>query len=107
MLMETGTPLFAILVWLGLFILAVPIVRRIRHPDQRPFAAYLIFVMIFTVTAAVLFAILSSVAVALGLSQALERVVPAVVFLLLVFGPAFALAAWQAGKPRWRKSPPP
>ncbi len=105
--METGTPLFAVLVWLALFILAVPIVRRIRHPDQRPFAAYLIFVMLFTVSAAVLFAVFSSLALALGFSQALERPFPAVVFLLLIFGPAFALAVWQARKPRWRKAPPP
>ena len=104
--METGTPLFAILVWLILFILAIPVVQRIRHADQRPFAAYLIFVMIFTVAAAVLFGVLSSLAVALGLSQALERFLPAAVFLLLIFGPAFALAVWQARKPRWRKSPP-
>jgi hypothetical protein len=105
--METGTPFFVILVWLGLFILAVPVVRRIRHPDQRLFAAHLIFVMIFTVAAAVLFALFSWLAVVLGFSQTLERVFPAVAFLLLVFGPAFVLAVWQARKPRWRKSPPP
>ncbi len=102
-----GTQWIVIVVWLGLFILAVPLVQRIRHPDQRLLAAYLIFVTLFTVASALLFWLLSWLAVILNVSDALERLFPAIVFLLLVFGPAFALAIWQARKPRWRRPPPP
>ncbi|AHF00176.1 hypothetical protein [Thioalkalivibrio paradoxus] len=105
--MENGSFFLTLLVWIAFFIVAIPLVRRIRHPDQRPLAAYLIFVSLFTLVAGILFALLSWLAVYLGLSQALERVVPAIVFLLLVFAPAYLVAAWQARKPRWRRPPPP
>ncbi|AGA32778.1 hypothetical protein TVNIR_1098 [Thioalkalivibrio nitratireducens DSM 14787] len=105
--MENGTFFLALFVWIAFFILAIPLVRRIRHPDQRPLAAYLIFVSLFTLVAGILFALLSWLAVLLGLSQALERLSPAVVFLVLVFAPAFFVATWQARKPRWRRPPPP
>jgi len=106
-LMQNGTFVAFLMVWIAFFILAVPLVRRMRHPDQRPFAAYLIFVSLFTLVAGILFALLSWLVVALGLSQALERLLPAIVFLLLVFVPAFLVAKWQAKKPRWRRPPPP
>ena len=105
--MQNGTFVAFLMVWIAFFILAVPLVRRMRHPDQRPFAAYLIFVSLFTLVAGILFALLSWLLVALGLSQALERLLPAIVFLLLVFVPAFLVAKWQAKKPRWRRPPPP
>ncbi|TVP80286.1 MAG: hypothetical protein EA346_07835 [Thioalkalivibrio sp.] len=105
--MENGVTVIVWLVWLAIFLLAIPLVLRIRHPEQRAFAAYLIFVSIFTVVAGVLFWLLSWLALALGLAPMLERVIPAIVFLLLIFVPAFALAFWQARKPRWRKAPPP
>jgi predicted ABC-type exoprotein transport system permease subunit len=104
--MENGTFVAVFLVWIAFFILAIPLARRIRHPDQRPFAAYLIFVSLFTLVAGVLFALLSWLAVLLGLSPALERLFPAIVFLLLVFAPALFVATWQARKPRWRRPPP-
>ena len=104
--MENGTFVAVFLIWMAFFILAIPLIRRIRHPDQRPFAAYLIFVSIFTLVAGILFALLSWLAVVLGLSSALERLFPAIVFLLLVFVPALLVATWQARKPRWLKGPP-
>ncbi|TVP87663.1 MAG: hypothetical protein EA347_07230 [Thioalkalivibrio sp.] len=104
--MENGTFFAAFLVWIAFFILAIPLVLRIRHPDQRPFAAYLIFVTLFTLIAGLLFALFSWLAVVLGLAEALERLLPAIVFLLLVFTPAFWVAIWQARKPRWRRPPP-
>jgi len=105
--MQNGTFVAFFLIWIAFFILAVPLVRRIRHPDQRPFAAYLIFVSLFTLVAGLLFALFSWLAVVLGLAPALERLLPAIVFLLLVFSPAFWVATWQAAKPRWRRPPPP
>ncbi|MFO8004680.1 hypothetical protein [Thioalkalivibrio sp.] len=104
--MENGTFVAVLLIWIAFFILAIPLVLRMRHPDQRPFAAYLIFVSIFTLIAGILFAVLSWLAVLLGLSPALERLLPSIVFLLLVFVPALLVATWQARKPRWRKAPP-
>lgn len=104
--MENGTFVAVFLIWIAFFVLAIPLVRRIRHPEQRPFAAYLIFVSLFTLVAGILFALLSWLAVLLGLSQTLERLFPAIVFLLLVFAPALLVATWQARKPRWRKPPP-
>lgn len=65
-LMENGTFVAAFLIWIAFFILAIPLIRRIRHPDQRPFAAYLIFVSLFTLVAGLLFALLSWLAVVLG-----------------------------------------
>lgn len=92
----------------GILLLAsMPYVARIRHPEQRPFAAYLIFVSIFAVASAVLFGVLTWVAGTLGLTEALSQPVPAVAFLLLVFVPALALARWQARQPPWRQGPPP
>ncbi|WP_373051694.1 hypothetical protein [Thioalkalivibrio sp.] len=104
--MENGTFLAAFLVWIAFFILAIPLVLRIRHPDQRPFAAYLIFVSLFTLIAGILFALFSWLAVVMDLSEALNRLFPAIVFLLLVFAPAFLVAIWQARKPRLRRPPP-
>ncbi len=42
----------------------------------------------------------------MDLSEALNRLFPAIVFLLLVFAPAFLVAIWQARKPRLRRPPP-
>lgn len=86
---------------------AMPYVARIRHPEQRPFAAYLIFVSVFAVAAVVLFGALTLAVGALGLTEWLAQPVPAVAFLILVFLPALLLAGWQARKPPWRQGPPP
>jgi hypothetical protein len=86
---------------IGVVILAaaIPYVARIRHPAQKPFAAYLIFLTVFLASGLVLFAVLTWLAGSLGLVDALNRLVPALVFLTLVFVPAIALATWQARKP--------
>lgn len=95
-----------VIVVLILLLTAIPYVARIRHPGQRPFAAYLVFVSVFAVVSAVTFALLAAAANALGLGELLERSVPALVFLVLVFVPALLLARWQARKPPWREGPP-
>jgi hypothetical protein len=81
---------------LALFGLYVP---RIRHPGQKPFAAYLIFVIVFTAVAIGMFVLLAYLAAAFGLAQALERPLPILIFLAGVFVPAFVVARWQARKP--------
>lgn len=50
---------------------------------------------------------LAAAANALGLGELLERPVPALLFLVLVFVPALLLARWQTRKPPWREGPPP
>ena len=90
-----------------ILVAAMPYTRRIRHPRQKPFAAYLIFVSVFVVTAAVLFRLLAQLASKLGLGAVLDAPGPALLFLILVFLPAVALATWLARKPPWRRGPPP
>jgi len=90
----------------GLLIAAIPYVRKIRHPEQKPLAAYLIFVSVFLVVAAVLFRLLLWLATRLALEAALDDPGPALLFIALVFLPAVAAAAWQARKPPWRSGPP-
>jgi hypothetical protein len=86
---------------------AIPYVMRIRHPEQKPLAAYLIFVSVFVMAAVVLYNLLAWVALKLGLEAALGNTGPALLFLVLVFLPAIALASWQARKPPWRQRGPP
>ena len=94
---------------IGVVILAaaIPYVRRIRHPQQKPLAAYFIFVSIFVVTAAVLFRLLALLSSTFGLGATLNAPGPALLFLALVFLPAIVLATWLARKPPWRQGPPP
>jgi small basic protein len=83
-----------------------PYVARVRHPQQRPFAAYTIFVIIFAVTSLLLFIFIGWAADALGLVSTLGPI--GLMLLLVIFGlgPAFALATWQVRKPPMRMGPP-
>lgn len=86
---------------------AFPYVMRIRHPDQKLFAAYLIFISVFIAVAAVLFSLLVQLANVLHLLDRLDNVLVMLVFLMLVFLPAISMATWLARKPPWRQGPPP
>lgn len=92
--------------WLMLLAVAVPFVARIRHPDQKPLAAYLIFVTVFGVAAIVLFSMLGWFAILLGFGAVLENTGPALVLTALALLPAVLLAIWQTGKPPLRRGPP-
>ena len=96
----------SVLIGVGLLVAAIPYVMRIRHPRQKPLAAYLIFVFVFAAVAAVLFRLLVWLAGMLGLGDALGDPGPALLFITLVFLPALVLATWQARKPPWRQAPP-
>jgi hypothetical protein len=85
---------------------AIPYVTRIRHPRQKPLAAYLIFVSVFVATAAGFFNLLARLTHQLGLGTALEETGPMLLFLVLVFLPALVLATWLASKPPWQRGPP-
>jgi hypothetical protein len=86
---------------------AIPYVTRIRHPEQKPLAAYLIFVSVFVTAAVVLYSLLAWLAVKLGMQAALGNTGAALLFVVLIFLPAIALASWQARKPPWRQRGPP
>jgi hypothetical protein len=42
---------------IALMVIAIPYVMHIRHPEQKPVAAYFIFMTVFGLTAIVLFTI--------------------------------------------------
>jgi hypothetical protein len=80
-------------------LLAIPYVRRAKHPRAKLLAAYLVFATLFTVGSIVLYsALLTLLNRFIGLDF-LQHPLGAVVFLALVFVPAFLLARWQLKKP--------
>lgn len=97
-----GDPLWVLVLWGLLLALAVPYVARIRHPASKPLAAYAIFVVVFSVASVLLFLALWQIAGALGIAPMFESAPGAVLFLALVFVPAFMAASWQARKPPQR-----
>ncbi len=86
--------------------LAAPYVARIRHPEQKPFAAYLVFVTVFSVAAVLLFLALAWLTSALGVMEDLGRLGMSMLLLLLGVLPALILATWQARKPPMGRRPP-
>lgn len=94
------------LVGIALLAAAIPVAARVRHPGQKPFAAYLIFITIFVVVTMVLFNVLGWLAGLLGLGSALKEVGAILLLAILASLPAFALAIWQVRKPPMRRDPP-
>lgn len=93
-------------VWLLFLVLAVPYTRTAKHAKVKPLAAYLIFVLLFTAVSFVLFAGLSWLLIVTGQTALLDRPLGALVFLALVFVPAFVVARWQLRQPP-KSAPPP
>lgn len=94
------------LVGIALLAAAIPIATRVRHPEQKPFAAYLIFITIFVVVTMVLFNVLGWLAGLLGLGSALKKVGAILLLAILASLPALMLAIWQVRKPPLRRGPP-
>lgn len=88
-----------IMIWIVVLIAVVPYVNRIRHPDQKPLAAYLIFLFSFIIASSVLYAILAWLVAALNLTRLFGDVMATATFLVLVFVPAFLIARWLTRKP--------
>ncbi len=99
---------YSLSIMFGVLILAaaIPYVARIRHPRQKPLAAYLIFISAFVVSASLFFNLLAWLAYKLDLGEALNKPAAAALFLALVFIPAIALARWLARKPPWQPMGP-
>jgi hypothetical protein len=89
-----------------LLLVAWPYVAYVRHPEQRPFAAYLIFVTVFVVAAMVLLFLVLWLAGMVGILP-LGDLAWAVLLLTLVLVPALLIATWQARKPPTHRHPPP
>jgi ABC-type xylose transport system permease subunit len=104
MLMLNG---FNIVLGALLLAAAIPYTRRIRHPQQKPLAAYLIFVSAFAVTAAVIFNLVVLLASVVKLGLAHGGILPSLLFFVLVFVPAAYVATRLASLPPWRAEPPP
>lgn len=100
------TETLALVIWLVLLALAFPYVRRARHPDTQPFAAYLLFVMLFSVVSGALFFVLSWIAVIAGWAPALADPLWALAYLVLVFAPGFLFARWMIRRPPWNRPVP-
>jgi hypothetical protein len=94
------------LVGIALLAAAIPVAARVRHPEQKPFAAYLIFITIFVVVTMLLFNLLGWLAGLLGLGAALEEVGAILLLAVLASLPALGLAIWQVRKPPMRRGPP-
>jgi hypothetical protein len=94
------------LVGIALLVAAIPVVARTRHPEQKPFAAYLIFITIFVAVTMVLFNMLSWLTGILGLGSTLEDAGAAFLLAILASLPAIALGIWQVRKPPLRRGPP-
>lgn len=92
---------------LGVLAVAAPYVSWIRHPAQRPFAAYLVFVSVFALACIVLFLALAWLAGVLGVRASLGPGGLAALLLALGVVPAFAIATWQARQPPSRRGRPP
>lgn len=100
------TETLALVIWLILLALAFPYVRRIKHPQTPAFAALLLFAMLFSVVAGTLFFGLSWIAVRAGWASALANPVWALLYLALVFAPAFLFARWMIKRPPWNRPVP-
>lgn len=96
-----------LILWIAFLVLAIPYVRRGRHPSARPLAAYLVFVLLFSLCAAALFLAITWLLAGLNRTDWLNHPMGAAIFLALVFAPAFLVARWQLHRPpRQPRTPP-
>jgi hypothetical protein len=96
----------AFVLWLLLLAGAVFYVRRARHPDSKPIAAYLIFVTVFSVAAFALFTVFAALLEWAGEAALLANPLGAAAFLVAVFLPAFLIGRWQLRRPPLRSPRP-
>jgi hypothetical protein len=102
-----GVSWMTIALAVGVLALAAPYVGWIRHPAQKPFAAYLVFVSVFALACIVLFLALAWLTGVLGVRESLGRGGLALLLIVLGVLPAFAIATWQARQPPSRLGRPP
>lgn len=98
----------ALILWIVFVVGAGVYATRARHPDIKPVAAFMIFALVFTTIAFVIYAALTIVVQALGATASLDNPLVAAVFLAAVFLPAFFGARRMIRRPprRGGVSPP-
>src|SRR5574340_831863 len=89
----------ALAVWLVLLAFAFPYVRRAKHPKVKPLAAFLLFAMLFSVVSGTLYFALLWLVLKAGWASVLANAFGALMFLALVFAPAFLFARWMIKRP--------
>jgi hypothetical protein len=88
-----------IILGIALMLLAIPYVRHAKHPRAKLVAAYMVFVILFSVGSIVMYSILLLLlGHYIGLDF-LQNPLGVAIFLALVFVPAFLFARWQLKKP--------
>ena len=95
----------SIIFGLVILTLAIPYVTRIRHPQQKPLAAYLIFVSVFVMASGILFTVVGWLVGMFELESSLEEAGGALLFLTLVFLPTIVISTHLARKPPLRQDP--
>jgi len=96
----------AIALWALMLLAGIPLSRRFAHPESKKFAAYLLFVMIFSAVSAFLFYALFWVLETVGRTDVLANPLVAAAAMVAVFAPALLAAIWQVRKPPRRVRPP-
>ena len=95
-------------IWIiAALVLAVcwPIAQSLRHEKLHPIAAYLLFVSVMFLVAALVFMVVIRVAAALMSPTALEGAGVAVAISLLSLLPGFFAARWIVRRPQIRRMP--
>lgn len=102
----TAYELTALVLWLGLLVFAFWYTRKVRHPKIAPLAAFLIFMIAFSVVAALLFSLATFLVTVAGAADALRSVWWALPLLLLVFAPAFWIGTRLIRRKPAKTTPP-
>lgn len=88
-----------IILWLVLMVLALPYVRRAKHPRAQTLAAYMIFVTLLSMGAGIMYSIVILLLGTYDRLAYLHHPLGATAFLIVVFVPSFLLGRWQLKKP--------
>jgi FtsH-binding integral membrane protein len=95
---KMSTKYIGLIIWLGLLILSWFYVQKVKRPESKPLAAWLIFVVTLSAAVILIFVGLSYLAASIGLLPFVDRPLGAALFLASVFVPAFLLAHWMMRK---------
>lgn len=85
-----------------LFLVAVPMVGAVRHHDESPVAAYLVFAVTFSALSALVFFMMVGASQRWPEAAASNFVLSPTGILLLSIVPAYALGLWLASLPPYR-----
>lgn len=88
-----------------ILLLAYPIVARLRHREEQPLAAYLIFVVVFSATACSIFLGLVNLSVLWPEAAATSFVLSANGVVLLSVVPSFLLGIWLSSRRPYENPP--